>query len=222
MQARPISKTTEQDARGPQPLSLSQAKPAFVGLLAPIQDRMVRLGVHPDQLTLAALPIQLSIAIALVGGSINGLFWLAIPVLGVLLMAVNALDGSIARATGTETIRGALTNELVDRAGDIMIFSAAFAVATPGLATFALVAVLSTELCAAISSSITHRRDSLGPMSKPDRMLVLGIASLVAVAWQPALSMGLLAIGVGSVLGSMNRVRFAFSCARSTDDEARP
>jgi CDP-diacylglycerol--glycerol-3-phosphate 3-phosphatidyltransferase len=198
--------------------SLYWWKPAFATKLLPIRDRLAAFGVQPNQLTLAAIPLQFGIALALIGGSFIPLVWLVIGPLALLLMTVNAIDGSLARQTQTSTVWGAVANELVDRTGDIIIFAAAFAVAPMWVAAAAFATVCLTELFAAVSWAITGERSFLGPMGKPDRMLVLGVGGAIAVLWAPALPTSLTIIAVGAGIGAANRARTALSAANILDE----
>lgn len=194
-------------------------KPAFAASLLPIRDRLEALGVQPNQLTLAAIPLQIGIALALIGGSFIPVVWLAVGPLAILLMAVNAIDGSLARKTRTSTVWGAVANELVDRTGDIIIFAATFVVAPTWIAAAALIAVCLTEVFAAVSWATTGERSFLGPMGKPDRMLILGVGAAIAALWAAALPISLTIIAIGAAIGAANRARAALCSAHILDEQ---
>ncbi len=219
MQARP---TQQRHGRQQEPrwaASLYRSKPAFVALLIPIREWLAAFGVRPNHLTLAAVPFQCGIAFALVAGSFHPPVWLAVAPLALLLMIVNAIDGSLARETETSTVWGAVANELVDRTGDIVIFAAAFAVAPTWIAAAALIAVCLTELFAAVSWAVTGERSFPGPMGKPDRMFVLSAGAAIAAFWVPALPASLVIIAVGAGIGATNRARTALSAAHILDED---
>lgn len=200
--------------------SLYGVKPAFVAALSPVRRMLIQFGVTPNQLSFCALPLQIGIAVALVAGSFDAVAWLTIPLLAFALMAVNALDGSLARETGSSTAWGAVANELIDRFGDLVIFAAAM-FAAPGWASqAALIAVIAAELCATVGWAVTGVRQFPGPMGKPDRMLVLSLGAAASVLWPLALPVALGAIAIGAALGSFNRARIALNAARAMDVDA--
>ncbi len=189
-------------------------KPAFVLALEPVTRHLAARGISPTTVTVAAVPVELAaIASILLGRSTPALLVL-VPVLVVAWMALNAIDGSLARSTGATTPRGAALNELVDRFGDLLLIGAAFVIAPPSVAAVVAVGILGSELVSAIEWAITGRRVFAGPMGKPDRAATLGAGAVLALLWQPALVVAFATIGAGSAVAVVVRVRHLL---RSTD-----
>jgi CDP-diacylglycerol---glycerol-3-phosphate 3-phosphatidyltransferase len=103
-----------------------RVRPRLQWLLQPIGRALAGLGITPQILTL------LGLVTTILGGVLIGfgrLGWGA----GVALAgsALDGLDGSVARAAGTESARGALLDAASDRVGEVAVFAGlAAAVAT--------------------------------------------------------------------------------------------
>jgi CDP-diacylglycerol--glycerol-3-phosphate 3-phosphatidyltransferase len=97
--------------------SVYQLKPAFQSLLRPIVNWLVRIGVTANQVTIAALLLSLSIG-HVIARTHGGLSLLLLPVVLFLRMALNAMDGMLAREHNQKSALGAILNELVDVVAD--------------------------------------------------------------------------------------------------------
>ena len=107
--------------------TLYDIKPKFVVALDGITSSLARRGVNPNAVTLLAIPVAVATGASLALGAVWAPAWFVVAPLCLFLMGINAVDGSLARATGQETRRGAVLNELVDRFGDVAILGSAFA-----------------------------------------------------------------------------------------------
>ena len=161
--------------------SLYQLKPAFRRLLQPLSRKLHAQGVSANLVTVVAAALSIAYGVAL------GLFadckplWLCLPLVLLVRMALNALDGMIASDFGQQTTGGAFLNELGDSVSDaalILGFSGLAAALSLPAALFALSAALSeaSGLCAHAFCGVP-RHD--GPMGKSDRALVLGVLGLL-------------------------------------------
>ncbi len=179
-------------------MTVYDLKPAFQNLLRPLAGRLVRRGVTPNAVTLAAMGLSLltAIAVALSGGVAWSL--LALPVVLFIRMALNALDGIMAKEYGLTSRLGACLNELGDWISDVvLILALAF---VPGVSLwsavfFALGAGLS-EFAGVLGAAVGSGRRYDGPMGKSDRALVLGTFGLLS-------GMGILPAGWGDPLLSL-------------------
>jgi phosphatidylglycerophosphate synthase len=155
--------------------SIYDLKPAFQRLLRPLVGRLVRAGVRPNQVTVAALLMSVAVGAAI---ALTRARWslLLLPVALLLRMALNALDGMMAREHDLRTPLGALLNE----AGDVLADAALFLplALLPGWPAVAVVCATvlagATELVgvAAVPAGASRRYD--GPMGKSDRAAVFG------------------------------------------------
>lgn len=161
--------------------SIYQLKPAFQELLRPLVIRLAAHGVSANQVTLAAVVLSLA------GGTAIALWpaarWplLLLSVLLVMRMALNAVDGMLAREHGMASPLGAVLNELGDAVSDSALTLPLALV--PGvnpvlIVLFALLALL-TEFAGVQALQIGAARRYEGPLGKSDRALLLGTLGLL-------------------------------------------
>ena len=196
-------------------MNLYAAKASVNERLVPLVDRLAAAGVTPDQVTLAAIPV------AVVGGACLWLspgapgLLLAVPVLVVVRILLNLVDGNMARRTGRIHPRGELFNELGDRLADIA-FLAPVAWLPGAMAEVVLLGVLAGVLASYVG--ITARaaggqRIYRGILSKPGRMTLLVACSLWAFAAGPGATTPWAAFGpillAGTVLTLVERTAVA-------------
>jgi CDP-diacylglycerol--glycerol-3-phosphate 3-phosphatidyltransferase len=163
---------------------LYAAKPWFVRRLRGIEDILVTRNVSADALTIAAVVISLVSGVLLgLGGLLEQpALWLFVPLLGLARLALNALDGSIARRTASARPFGQVLNEMGDRLSDVALLAPLALFVPPVLALGALVMTLMASAAGLLGVGTIGARLSNGPMGKADRVAVISIASLLAVA----------------------------------------
>ena len=168
-------------------MGIYSIKPAFGRALGPVERALIRAGVSADALTAAGLVFAAAAGIGVWLGR-NGGGWLVLAAAcAILRTAANALDGNVARATGTQRPFGEVLNETADRLGDGAALGAFLFVPTVPLLLVAAMLVLtfSTSFLAAINKAAGGTRLHSGPMGKPDRMLLLAAAAIVALWLNP-------------------------------------
>ncbi|HEX9697590.1 MAG TPA: phosphatidate cytidylyltransferase [Actinomycetota bacterium] len=183
-------------------------KPWFVRRLRGTEDLLVTMRVSADALTYAAVAAAGVAALAIWAGAALAapLLWLAVAPLALIRIALNALDGSVARRTGTARPWGAALNEICDRAADTLFVAPLALIVHPALALGALAAALVSSCAGIVSHAATGERDYGGPMGKADRMLVVGVAALIAPAQPAAWTVACIAIGAGAAITAAARV----------------
>ena len=187
--------------------TLYDIKPKFVVALDGITSSLARRGVNPNAVTLLAIPVAVATGASLALGAVWAPAWFVVAPLCLFLMGINAVDGSLARATGQETRRGAVLNELVDRFGDVAILGSAFALVAPELAAVAIISVLAGEIVGLIGWGALRARALVGVMGKPDRALLVGVGATTAVFFGEGtfvLVFGVIA--VGAAFGAVQRI----------------
>ena len=157
--------------------TLYSIKPAFQNLLRPLVGRLVALGATANQITVAAtfISVAAGVLIFLFPGNVP-LFWI-LPVVLFTRMALNAIDGMMAREFGQASKLGAYLNEIGDVISDmalILPFALVAPFSVPGVVAFALAAVL-VEYAGVLGVMTGGGRGYDGPFGKSDRALALGI-----------------------------------------------
>ena len=192
-------------------LGLYDVKPWFVRKLRRLEDALVAHDVSPNALTATAVAVSVLAGAALAVGGLTHepAWWWLIPPLVVVRLALNAMDGSVARRTGKASRAGALLNELGDRAADTAMIAPAGLVARPALALGVVAASYLTSLTGVLGLAVGGTRLQGGPMGKADRVAVMAVAASVAAAMgsPDAISVALLVIAGGCVVTIGLRVR---------------
>ncbi|GAA1372700.1 CDP-alcohol phosphatidyltransferase family protein [Streptomyces beijiangensis] len=175
-------------------------KPWYAARLSGIRGALARREVSPDTLTAAGVVSAAGAAVALAALPAP---YAALPV-AVLLAARLAfanLDGALARDTGRTTRRGAVLNELGDRAADLIVLAGFVALAPLWLvAVAALAATLPSWVSLAGAAAGAPRRNG-GPVGKTERCLLVAIAA--ATGWAvPVLAV----VAAGSALTAVLRL----------------
>lgn len=169
-------------------MTIYNLKPIFQGLLQPATRALHRLGISANQVTLGALFASLAYGVwmLLAGGR-----WpfLLLPAFMLLRMALNAIDGMLARQYQQQSKLGALLNELGDVISDAALY-APFA-ALPGASPWHVMAVIFlstlTEFCGVLGQVIGAGRRYDGPFGKSDRAFAFGALGLLIGAGGPIL-----------------------------------
>jgi CDP-diacylglycerol--glycerol-3-phosphate 3-phosphatidyltransferase len=160
-------------------ISVYQLKPKFQALLQPLLQRMRKWGVSPNLLTLLGILLSLAMGIyALYGDRTIALILMPIVL---LRMALNALDGMMARQYNLQSKMGALLNEMGDVVSDIVLYYplyVLFAMDQIWVMCFLLLSVLN-EFAGLLGQALGGARRYDGPMGKSDRALVMGVLSLL-------------------------------------------
>ena len=161
--------------------SIYALKGRFQALLRPMVDALFRGGITANQVTLTAAAVSLLVAAVVYrGGASWPLLYLLLPAWMLLRMALNAVDGMLAREFGQQSRVGAYLNELCDVVADAALYLSVLGV--PGvnataLWSFALCAAL-TEYAGVLGLMVGASRRYDGPMGKSDRAFVIGVLGL--------------------------------------------
>lgn len=111
----------------------------------------------------------------------SGLMLLVLAVSLLVRMALNALDGMMARTYNMQSRKGEILNELGDVLADIFMFLPLIQIES--LNSFLLIAFLLlsliNEFVGILGKAVSGERRYEGPMGKSDRALVIGIACLI-------------------------------------------
>jgi len=167
--------------------SLYDLKPRFQALLRPLVRGLLAAGVTPNAATLAALALSLAMGAALVLWPVSAWAMAAVPVVLLLRIALNALDGMMAREGGQESKLGLALNEVGDILADGAIylpFALALGVNALLAGGFVLLAAASEAagLCG-VATGAGRRYD--GPFGKSDRAAVIGALAVLAAIGLP-------------------------------------
>jgi len=160
--------------------SIYGLKPKFQSLLRPVVNWLAGVGVIANQVTIAALLLSL-----VTGGVIawrhGGRSLLLLPVVLLVRMALNAMDGMLAREHNQKSALGAILNELGDVIADAGLYLALAAVPEfePRLVAGVVLLSILTEMTGVIGVQIGASRRYDGPLGKSDRAFIFGLLGLL-------------------------------------------
>ena len=161
-------------------ISVYNIKPKFQQLLRPVLAKMYAAGITANGITWSAILLSFA-AGSLFYWKPNGPMLIVLPIALLVRMALNALDGMMAREYNMQSKKGELLNELGDVVSDIAMFLPL--VFLPGLHPMVLFAfvILGTvnEFTGILAKAINGERRYDGPMGKSDRALLVGITLLL-------------------------------------------
>lgn len=157
-------------------MSVYQLKNRFQDLLRPLVGGLAKCGVTANQVTVAAMVISVVVGAWLSIAENRAWFWL-LPLWLFIRMALNAIDGMLAREFHQQSALGAYLNELGDLVSDVALF-VPFVWIVPFQAHWIgliIILALLTEFAGLLGSSIGASRRYDGPMGKSDRALFFSI-----------------------------------------------
>jgi CDP-diacylglycerol--glycerol-3-phosphate 3-phosphatidyltransferase len=157
--------------------SIYELKPRFQALLRPLVDRLAAFGITANQVTIATL------ILSLVGGALVMALpnvravLLLMPVLLFVRMALNAIDGMLAREHNMKSPVGAMLNELGDVLADAAMYLPLVAVdaVRPGPVVAFVVLGIISEMAGVAAVQIGAERRYDGPLGKSDRAFAVGV-----------------------------------------------
>jgi CDP-diacylglycerol--glycerol-3-phosphate 3-phosphatidyltransferase len=159
-------------------MSIYELKGRFQGLLRPFCRRLYSAGITANQVTFAACIASIVVGIGLIHAP--RVWFAVIPLWMFLRMALNAIDGMLAREFGQKSNLGAYLNELTDVVSDAALYLP-FAFVMPfdwrsvGAVIF-LAALGEMTGVVAVMTGASRRYD--GPMGKSDRAFVFSLLAI--------------------------------------------
>jgi CDP-diacylglycerol--glycerol-3-phosphate 3-phosphatidyltransferase len=182
-------------------LSVYNIKPKFQQLLRPVLRKLHQWGISANAITWAAIVLSF-----LAGGFFwwkpNGISLVVLPVCLLFRMALNALDGMMAREYNMQSKLGEILNELGDVVADIAMFLPLLKLTGMHpllIMGFVLLGTIN-EFTGVLAKAINGVRRYDGPMGKSDRALMVGLL-LLTIYCYPAASVAVnYVFGLGCLL----------------------
>jgi len=196
--------------------SIYDLKPRFQALLRPLISKLAAWGCTPNLVTSLALLLSIVVGLLVLFAGKRPDVLLLLPVWLFLRMALNAIDGMMARELNMKSTSGAMLNEVGDVISDVALYLPLAFVHPPSLwpvVAFSFGAVL-TEFCGVLTQALGTTRHYEGPMGKSDRAFFVGALGLI-----PPFASGLFkfwpwlfaAAAVLTVVTCLNRLRRALA-----------
>jgi len=161
-------------------LSIYGLKPKFQALLRPFVNWLAGVGVAANQVTILALVLSVGTGAA-IAWTHGGRTLLLLPAVLFVRMALNAIDGMLAREHNQKSALGAVLNELGDVVADAGLYLPLAVVPDfdSRLVTGVVLLAILTEMTGVIGIQIGASRRYDGPFGKSDRAFVFGLLGLL-------------------------------------------
>ncbi|NVJ51970.1 MAG: CDP-alcohol phosphatidyltransferase family protein [Gammaproteobacteria bacterium] len=157
--------------------SVYQLKPKFQALLRPMVNRLAQSGVTANQVTVAALGLSAIASACVLSLPYSPVALLVLPLVWLVRMALNAIDGMLAREHQQQSALGCFLNEACDLVSDVLLFLPLLLL--PQLSSIVALSVLFlfllTEFTGLIAPQIGASRRYDGPLGKSDRAFLLSL-----------------------------------------------
>jgi CDP-diacylglycerol--glycerol-3-phosphate 3-phosphatidyltransferase len=194
-------------------------KPRFQALLRPIAAALAARGLKANDVTLGALLLSAAQGAWIALDPTSRWPLLMLPLTLFLRMAMNAIDGLMAKEHRQATPTGAVLNEVSDVAADAALYLPLALI--PGLnaplVVLVVVAGIIAEMTGALGPMVGAKRSYAGPLGKSDRALAFGLlAVLIGIGLAPGLwsTLYLAALLLLSSLTILNRARLIVAEAK--------
>ncbi len=164
-------------------ISVYKLKPKFQQLLMPILNFLHQRKITANQITIGSIVFSLIIDLFFWYADRFPIFFLVLPIGLLLRMALNALDGMMARLFNQTSKTGEVLNEVGDIVSDVVLFFPLLKFHPESVYPIVAFIVLSVvnEFCGLIGKVIANDRRYDGPMGKSDRALLLGVYGILAL-----------------------------------------
>lgn len=161
--------------------SIYDMKPRFQAMLGPLVASLAKSGITANQITVLAIALSAFAGFCILIWTDQRWPFLLVPLVLFVRMALNAIDGMLAREFNMTSRLGAILNELGDVVSDAM-FYLPFAL-VPGLSATAVVIIvvlsIISEMAGVVAIQVGAKRRYDGPMGKSDRAFVFGLLALL-------------------------------------------
>jgi phosphatidylglycerophosphate synthase len=182
--------------------SIYDLKPRFQNLLRPAMLGLAKARFTPNVVTGIAVVGSVIVGAALSQAGHQPALLLLLPVWLFARMALNAIDGMMARELNMASNLGAVLNELGDATSDLGLYLPLAFVHTQSrwpVIAFSIGAVL-TEFCGVLGRALGASRHYEGPMGKSDRAFIVGALGLITFLVPGAFEVWPWVFGVAALL----------------------
>lgn len=162
-------------------ISIYELKPKFQQLLMPIVDKLRAVGMTPNQITVGALVLSIITGAIIALNDNNRWIFLLMPIVMFVRMALNAIDGVMAKKYNMKSNLGMILNEIGDVVSDLVLFLPFILIVhDKGISVLLFIGFsIVSEMAGSLVQVIGAKRMYNGPMGKSDRAFLIGLVSLL-------------------------------------------
>jgi phosphatidylglycerophosphate synthase len=179
-----------------------------------------RLGFTPNKISIVGFILSLASAVAYAIAPVQSVLFLVLAVIFMLASGFcDAMDGIVARTFNQASVFGAFFDSVLDRYADVAIYVGIIigGLCTPiwGLAALAGSALVSYTRARA--EGVGVKMESVGFAERAERMLILGVFTIIAVFYLPALNIGMIVLAVFTSVTVIQRVYHVFKVLKKSN-----
>ena len=161
-------------------ISIYELKPKFQQMLMPLVNLLHKNHVTPNQVTISACLLSIIIGVLFYFNYESSWIYAVIPVFMFVRMAMNAIDGVLAKKFSLQSRLGKVLNELTDVISDTALFIPFLLLTQTFQASVIIFISLSiiSEMAGVLSEVNSGERRYDGPMGKSDRAFLIGAVAV--------------------------------------------
>lgn len=191
---------------------LTRLKKKFQSKIASVAEKLGNAGFTPNTMSLLGILLAVLSAAFYINAKDSHLFTFLAAVLLLLSGLCDALDGAIARVCSKTTVFGGFFDSVLDRYADALVYSA---IILGGLCelhwgAIALVGSLLVSYTRARAEAEKVNMESVGLMERPERIIIVAIATLAGIYVEDALNFGILLLAVLTNITVMQRIFYFY------------
>ncbi|HBV24022.1 MAG TPA: CDP-alcohol phosphatidyltransferase [Jeotgalicoccus sp.] len=162
-------------------ISIYELKPKFQQMLMPLVNLLHKNHVTPNQVTISACLLSILIGVLFYFNYESSWIYAVIPVFMFVRMAMNAIDGVLAKKFNLQSRLGKFLNELTDVISDTALFIPFLLLTQTFQASVIIFISLSiiSEMAGVLSEVNSGERRYDGPMGKSDRAFLIGAVAVL-------------------------------------------
>lgn len=162
-------------------ISIYELKPKFQQMLMPLVNLLHKNHVTPNQVTISACLLSILIGVLFYFNYESSWIYAVIPVFMFVRMAMNAIDGVLAKKFSLQSRLGKFLNELTDVISDTALFIPFLLLTQTFQASVIIFISLSiiSEMAGVLSEVNSGERRYDGPMGKSDRAFLIGAVAVL-------------------------------------------
>ena len=159
-------------------MTLYDLKPKFQNLLRPMVRMLREWGISPNQVTISTCILSIIVAL-FIYLSAGNLFFI-MPIFLFLRMALNAIDGMLAKEFNLQSPLGAVLNEITDVIADGILYCSFIKLPFISSTLLLMVILFSSvvEITGLAALLNQKNRQFQGPMGKSDRAFAFGLMAV--------------------------------------------
>jgi len=183
-----------------------------------------RIGLTPNMITGIGIVLAFLSALAYAKWQSHPLILLLATVLLLLSGFCDALDGIVARLFGQATVFGGFLDSVLDRYADAAVYIGIIVggLCDPLWGMIALIGSLLVSYSRARAEAAGTKMESVGLAERAERMIILLVASLIAIFWQPTIVMnvGVFILAILSNFTVLQRSLYVYGKSKKKETEA--